>query len=350
MEVKRPIKVLVVDDSFFMRTLMSDLLNKDPDIHVVASAKSGSELLDFIPAFKPDCIVLDILMPEMDGLHALKLLMKKFPTPTIILSGVSKMQEDMSYECLSHGALKYLIKPDPMYGIDSIRSALIEAVKAIKNPDFSTIWKNHLQKYSLSTFWPYSKKNVVVIGASTGGPESIEKILKALPADFPVPVLIAQHLPKDIYMHSFFKRLESQCWLKVKWAEQNESLNLGTAYCIPAGFNISLKAEQHNIVFNLEENSKSTFYSPNIDYLLSTAVNIYKSGTIGIILSGMGKDGALGMKLVKNIGGKTIVQDESAFMYGMPKAVIELGAADVIVSPEKIPNLLRQYCNYEQRI
>jgi len=240
-----PLKVLVVDDSFTMRLLISDILNSDPHIRVIDAVRSGEEAIQKIPLLNPDCITLDLVMPGMDGLSTLKNIMKKFPTPTIILSAHSKRDADITFRCLAHGAVSFVPKPSGefSYNIESIRSRIIEEVKII----------GQIQNYSKKCKMPYTaiqetlgyfnqqSQKMIVIGASTGGPQSLEALLTQLPANFAASILVAQHMPSGIFLESFVERLNRKTWMSVKIANHEEKIQPSTIYCLPSGCKVIIK-------------------------------------------------------------------------------------------------------------
>lgn len=336
----KSIKVMVVDDSFTMRVLISDILNLDPHIEVIAAVKSGEEAIAKLPLLKPDCITLDLLMPGMDGLSTLRAIMAKYPTPTIILSSQHRHDADITFKCLANGAVSFIPKPsvEPDFELHKIQDQLLESIKSVVHAHLN--WPlNNYKTFSK----PYRCSNpdqLVVMGASTGGPQTLERILSSFPADFEVPMLIAQHMPAELFMESFVKRLNNKCWLDIKLAEHQEPIQLGRVYCIPSHATTSLISKGRETHFWIEEADSSDRVCPSIDKLMISAAKVYKQKTIGVILSGMGNDGVNGMRQIKKYGGKTIAQNEAALLYGMPKAVVDAGLADEILAMEDIPSAI----------
>lgn len=338
----KSLKVLVVDDSFTMRLLISDLLNSDPEIEVIEAVRTGEEAIQKIPLLNPDCITLDLMMPGMDGLDTLKNIMKKFPTPTIIISSYSKRDADITFRCLAHGAVSFIPKPsfELSYSIESIRNKIIEEVKVTRQI------KNFKDKYYLiqeenlnaSLHFNSSNRKIIAIGASTGGPQSLEMLLGLLPANLSAPVIVAQHMPSGIFLKSFVDRLSQKTWMDVKIAEHNDKIQQGCIYCLPTACKIRVKNKLEKAVFEIEEHISDdiTKNTPSIDDLMTQVADIYGSRSIGVILSGMGQDGLQGMKSIKSQGGITLVQDEEALLFGMPKAVIENGLADEVLPVQSI--------------
>ncbi len=343
-----PIKVLVVDDSLFMRTLVADMLNSDPEIEVIDTAKDGAEAVNKIPGIRPDCITLDLAMPGWDGLTTLKHIMRQYPTPVVILSAYSKKDADITIECLKVGAISFVLKPSGELSLDieTVRGLLIEEVKAAAKVDVGRIRllgkKPERRRRKLIGI-----NKIVVIGASTGGPQMLEMLLTSLPSDFSAPIIIGQHIPSRFFTESLAEHLNRNSELPVRVAGNNEILESGAAYLIPSGFSLALKGrmgvnkETTEVSISLSE-AVSGILSPSIDEIMKSVALIYKENTVGIILSGMGNDGVRGMTEIKKYGGKTIVQDESSLIFGMPKAVIDAGVADRVLPADQIAGAIEE--------
>ncbi len=336
-----PIKVLIIDDSLFIRSLVSDFLNKDPQIKVVDTASSGQEAMEKIPHLKPDCIILDLAMPGWDGLTTLKHIMRDFPTPVVILSAYSKEEADITLECLELGAVSFVLKPSGELSLDieKIKERLIQEVKAAAKVNLKRF------KALIAKGPPHPPRKllvedkIIVVGASTGGPQTLEVVLSSLPSDFSLPVLVVQHMPNGFFSESLSRHLNKNCSLKARVACDNETISSPAVYLAPGGSH--LKVESRTI--SLTEVSPDTL-SPSIDMAMQSIAKAYKGNSIGIILSGIGNDGLEGMRSIKEAGGRTIVQDESALIFGMPKAVIDAGLADKVLPAEKIGRaILEEY-------
>jgi len=333
------IKVLVVDDSLFMRRLVSDMLNCDPEIEVIGTAKDGHEAMKKISSLKPDCITLDLVMPGWDGLTTLKYIMAEYPTPVIILSAYSKKDADVTIECLNAGAASFILKPSGELSLDieKIKAKLIEEVKVASRINTGKL-KLLITKKPPKPRRKLVDNKIIIIGASTGGPQTLNAILSSLPSDFPVPIIIVQHMPNRFFTESLAERLNDNCRLSVKVAEDKEIIQEGKVYLAPGGFSAAVKAKwigskgrrmRKSIICLKEEEPDSL--SPSIDVTMKSVADVYNGNSIGIILTGMGDDGMEGMKAIKESGGETIAQDESALIFGMPKVVNEAGFADKIL-------------------
>jgi two-component system chemotaxis response regulator CheB len=338
------IKVLVVDDSLFMRTLISDMLNSDPGIEVMDTAKEGGEAVKKIPKIKPDCITLDLAMPGWDGLATLKHIIAEYPTPVVILSAHSKKDADITIKCLNAGAVSFVLKPSGELSLDiaRIKDRLIKEVKSAAKVEIGRI-KSLKAKSSVKLKHKLIGINkILVIGASTGGPQTLETILLSLPHGFPVPILIVKHMPTIFFTQSLAKHLNNSCQLMVKVAENNQIIQEGKVYLAPGGFRMTLKPHGRQDVIICLSKEESDMLSASIDLTMKIVAQIYNGNAIGIILSGMGHDGVEGMMAIKEYGGKTIVQDESSVIFGMPKAVIDAGYADEVLPASEMASTIME--------
>jgi two-component system chemotaxis response regulator CheB len=313
------------------------MLNSDPQIEVIDTAKNGEEGLKKIAKLKPDCITLDLAMPGWDGLTTLEHIMDEYPTPVIILSAHSKSDAEITVKCLNAGAVGFVLKPSGEMSLDikSVRHELLEQVRAASSVDVASIEslikaKPHRLKRKIT-----AAAKIVVIGASTGGPQTLEKILYSLPINLGVPVIIVQHAPSLFFTESLAEHLKKACDLEVKVAQDKEILRSGVVYFAPAGFQTRIIKEDTHFEITLSQD-KHNILSPSIDAVMESAAQAYKENTVGVILTGMGHDGLEGMKAIKKHGGRTLVQDKSSLIFGMPKEVIDIGAADKVLPAEKI--------------
>jgi len=335
------IKILVIDDSLFMRMLISHMLNSDPEIEVIDIAKDGEEAMEKLSRIKPDCITLDLAMPGWDDLTTLEHMMDEYPTPLIVLSAHSKIYADITIKCLKAGAVGFVLKPlgELSLDIENIKHKLLKEVKAVSKVDFEKI-KLCIQKIPKRPKCKLVALNkIIVIGASTGGPQTLEKILYSLPINLPIPVIIVQHMPSIFFTESLAQHLNKVTDLEVKVAENSEILKGGKVYLAPGGCQSTLSLIGKEVVFCLNE-AESDILSPSVDITMKSVAEIYNRNAIGIILSGVGHDGLEGMKAIKEVGGKTIAQDESSLIFGMPKAVIDAGYANEVLGIEEIADTI----------
>ncbi len=345
------IRVLVIDDSLFMRTLISDILNSDPEIKVIDTAKDGEEAITKISKLKPDCATLDLAMPGWDGLTTLKHIMEQYPTPVIILSAHSKKDAEITVECLNAGAVGFVLKPSGEMSLDieSVKHELLEQVKAASGVHVANIKSLIGARPGRLKQRRVAADKIIVIGASTGGPQTLEKILYSLPINLAVPVVIVQHAPSLFFTESLAEHLKKACDIEVKVAEDKEVLRAGTVYFAPAGFETRIitdkSTDNHglSVRIRVENPRESVLLSPSIDITMESAALAYKGNTIGIILTGMGRDGLQGMRAIKAAGGSTLAQDESSLIFGMPKEVIDAQAADKVLPAERIADAMMEY-------
>lgn len=347
------IKVLIVDDSFVMRKLLSDILNSDSQIEVASAVKSGKEAIKKIPLVKPDVITLDLVMPGWDGPTTLKHIMEKSPTPVIILSAHSREGADITIKCLDAGAVSFILKPSGELSLDIEKTApeLLNAVKLAAKVNMDKVSALFVPKTHPTKYKAVETDRIIVMGASTGGPQTLAAILSSLPSDFLPPVIIVQHMPSIEFTRSLAKHLKRVCGLDVKVAEDNEIIARKKVYLVPGGYSMTLRTTNHELRTTDQAikaamrlvKDKPDVLTPSIDMTMKSISEIFKDNVIGVVLTGMGNDGADGMEAIKNLGGKTLVQDESSLIFGMPKEVIDRGCADSILPVDKIAEKIIAY-------
>lgn len=337
------IKVMVVDDSALMRKIISDMINQQEDMEVVATGRNGEELLDKLYIINPDVITLDLEMPKIDGMKALSHLKNKnVQIPIIILSSVSNRGADMTMECLEKGAFDFLEKPSGNISLDieKVKDELIEkiraayssnekSVKRIHVQNNKTINSNGLKKSNTSCF----KIKAVAIGASTGGPKALYEVITNLPENINVPIFVVQHMPVG-FTKAFAERLNKNSKLKVVEATECENIENNTVYIAPGGFHMVVGADRK---IHLNKEPSIWGVRPAVDKLFFSAGDLYGCNLLSVILTGMGRDGADGTAYIKEKGGITISQDEATCtIYGMPKAAYETGKVDMVLPLHEI--------------
>ena len=347
------VKVLIVDDSLFMRRLVSDIFESDPDTEVIGTARSGEEMRKVLRKTGPDCITLDLALPDEDGLSLLRYIMAEYPTPVVILSAHSKKNADITKKCLDAGAEAVVFKPSGEVSLDieRIRDQLIREVILATRLGVRKLQPQ--AKPEKPTRESPSPRNAIVIGASTGGPQALRVILASLPGDLAGPVIVVQHMPSMFFTEGLAGSLDRSCELAVRVAENREVVRAGRVYLAPGGWHIVLRPRKDrrpagwtsgrprsaDVILRLRK-AKPDELSPSIDLAMKSVARTYGRKAVGVILSGLGHDGRDGMKAIKAAGGLTIAQDESSLIFGMPKAVIEAGYADKVSPSEKIPQAL----------
>ncbi|GBC60121.1 chemotaxis response regulator protein-glutamate methylesterase [Desulfonema ishimotonii] len=317
-----PIKVLVVDDSMMARELIADLLADDREVRVIGQAGNGRDALAFIARQRPDIVIMDIEMPVMNGIEAIERIMKENALPILVVT--ARDDAETAFTAISGGALEVLPKPD----IDMTRAA--EFVRKVKLLSRIRVIR-HIRGGTGVPRCPLPAQNraeVIAIAASTGGPGALCTILSRLPADFPVPIVVSQHI-SDNFEQGMARWLNDACRLRVKAARASEQLCCGTVYISPSETHMAI-SHARKIIFHPRQ--PGDIYFPSCDILLSSVADICGSGSVGIILTGMGNDGVRGICRVREQGGLTIAQDEaSSVVFGMPRAAVETGCVSRIL-------------------
>lgn len=334
------IKVLVVDDSLVMRKTISRMLTKDNSIEVVGTAVNGKDALEQIERLKPDVVTMDVEMPVMDGIEALRQIMETNPVPVIIMSALTKEGAEITMEALQIGACDFVTKDFAgMKG--TMASKQSEVIMKVRNVAKNKV-KFILRKLDMKKRPTVTKSlqdirhEVLAIGASTGGPPALQHILSSLPKDFPIPIVIAQHMPK-IFTQSFSQRLDAISQLHVKEAEDRETLRAGVVYIAPGDIHLAIRRKGKDAYVEFT-NGTQYIYRPSVDLLMGTTAEAYEERSIGVILTGMGNDGLVGMKQMRERKSYIIAQNEATcVVYGMPRAVALAGLTDAVLPIDKIP-------------
>jgi two-component system chemotaxis response regulator CheB len=338
-----PIRVLVVDDSAFMRKSMSGMLAREERIQVVGVARNGEEAVQQVRQLRPDVVTMDVEMPGMNGIEALKQIMAERPTPVIMVSSLTVDGAQDTLRALELGAVDYV--PKQLDGvatkITEIQTELIAKIVAAKQIGSKVrflrvplkagaeVPGRALSSHSISVT---RGQKIVAIGSSTGGPQALMEILPALPADFPAAIVIVQHMPK-CFTKPFADRMNALCGLHVREACDGDEVKAGVILVAPGGVQLRVKRQSPlSIGVSLSPNVEQHIHAPSADVMMESVAAVYGERGIGVILTGMGHDGLIGIKAMKAAKGRTIAQDEaSCVVYGMPKAVVEAGCADKVV-------------------
>lgn len=325
------VKVLIVDDSAFFRRRLTEIINADPRLEVIATAADGQQAVDQVSIHRPDVITMDLEMPVMDGIAAVRQIMRRRPTPVLMLSTWTTEGAKATLDALEAGAMDFL--PKRFEDLTGDRQKLCERIYFL-----ATNARPQLAASQPVSVAPNTRKStidkkldLVVIGTSTGGPVALQKVLTQLPAGFPYPLILLQHMPAT-FTPSFAERLNSQCQIYVKQATTNDVLQAGTAYLAPGGNQLLLKGRPGRLFLQVERGSETETYRPSIDVTLASISKICPATTLTIILTGMGADGCEGSKLMHAAGGSVWAQDQqSSTIYGMPMAVAKAGVTDKIL-------------------
>ncbi len=342
-----PAKVLIVDDSGFMRFSMTQQLNDHPGILVVGTASNGKEALKLIPKLQPDVVTLDVEMPYMDGLTTLRHIMADFPRPVIMFSSLTKDGAAETIQALMLGAVDFIAKPANHIDIRVVMKELVEKInhaaraKVRYVPPSSSFQlslpQNKLPEKKLSTYKKMTP--VILIGSSTGGPGALRDIVPALPSSFPSPILIVQHMPAG-FTHSLSERLNSVSPLLIKEAEPGDKLLVGQVLIAPGGFHMTI---DENEQIALDQKPPVHGVRPAVDVTLTSLVQRFHKNVIAVILTGMGSDGTHGATLLRSDGGYVIAEHESTcVVWGMPRSVFEAGAASAVLPRLQIAAALEE--------
>ena len=347
--MKRKIKVLIVDDSAFMRKSLSIMLSKEPNLEIVGTAKNGKEAYEFAKQLRPDVITLDVEMPVMDGLTALKLIMKDAPTAVIMVSSITTDGAEATLKAFEYGAVDFFSKEQSFVSVNitNIKDELIRKIKSIvyqkwntEQTKDSTFTNTPLVVASTTTrgVLPNIGFNAIALGVSTGGPISLQKVIPFLSENLNVPMFIVQHMPPK-FTKSLADRLNGMSKLTVKEAEHGDIVNKNTVYIAPGGKHMSFVKIGIDVKILLNDEPTTSLHRPSVNVMFNSAISIYGKKMLGVIMTGMGKDGLEGITELKRLGGKCMAQNESScVVYGMPKAVVDAGFADIIVPLEQIAN------------
>ena len=336
------IKVIVVDDSASLRAVLTEIINSDSRLRVVAQAMDPYEARDLIKTHKPDVITLDIEMPKMNGIAFLKNLMRLRPLPVVMISTLTQQGAPTTLEALECGAVDFFGKPQNQ------NDAALEQYRVQINEKI--YWASRANVHAQRLNKPESKPKRIsvdskgkgvkegflcVIGASTGGTEAIKSVIQALPADAP-PIVIAQHIP-DVFSASFARRLDDLSAMKVHEAAHNQMIELGNVYIAPGHSHLRVKRQGRNYVCKLDQTEPVNRHRPSVEVLMDSVLSAAGEKALGVILTGMGKDGAEAMLRMKQAGCTTVAQDkESSVVWGMPGSTVEMGGATKVLPLDKI--------------
>lgn len=323
------IKVLVVDDSAIVRQTFEKELSKDSEIEVIGTASDPYIARDKIVALKPDVITLDIEMPRMDGLTFLRKLMTHYPLPVIIVSSLSKAGSETALEAIQSGAVEVMCKPGAAYSVGDMSIELRQKIKAAYHSKLPLL-NNNFEKISNSTSLSRTTEQIVVLGASTGGTQAIEQVLKGFPLNCPGTVIV-QHMPAG-FTKAFADRLNQLCNFEVKEAENGDTIFNSRVLIAPGNKHMLIKRSGAQYYVEVKDGPLVAHHRPSVDVLFNSAATAIGKNAIGILLTGMGSDGAQGLLKMKEAGSINIAQDEkTSVVFGMPKSAIELGAAHHIL-------------------
>lgn len=346
MEIKKKIKVLIIDDSALVRDILTKGLSDDPGFEVVGAAPDVYVGRDMIVEHRPDVLTLDIEMPRMDGIEFLRKLMPQYPLPVVVVSSLTQKGKYITLQALESGAVDFVPKPttDIARGLKEMLLELKTKIKIASTANVSH-WKN--KKYDAiinkednkSKALAESTDKVIAIGASTGGTEAIKKVITQLPSTMP-GIVIVQHMPAG-FTKTFADRLNELSLMQVKEAENGDRIINGRVLIAPGDYHMKVIRSGGRYQVLIENGEKINGHRPSVDVMMLSVAEQVGANSYGIILTGMGHDGAQGLKAMKNAGAKTIAQDEfTSVVYGMPKVAFDIGAVDTQLPIEKISSTL----------
>ncbi|WP_027629113.1 protein-glutamate methylesterase/protein-glutamine glutaminase [Ruminiclostridium cellobioparum] len=342
------VKVLIVDDSAFMRKVLSDIIDSEDSLSVIGTATDGKDALDKIAELDPDIITLDVEMPIMDGINCLKEIMQRFPKPVIMLSSGTEHGAELTIRALDEGAVDFIAKPKNIFEIknEKKKNEIIEKINIAKNIKFNSLKcksrdcdESHVVKSSKVL------KYIIAIGTSTGGPKALQSVIPFLPGDIPAAVLIVQHMPPG-FTNSLAERLDSKSELVVKEATHKERILAGHVYIAPGDSHMLIEtASNGDIMINLDKSPPVSGHRPSVDVMMESLSSTGLKNIIGVIMTGMGADGSSGVKKLKDVNKSYIIaqDEETSVVFGMPKMAIQTGAVDKVVSLDKISEEIIQY-------
>ncbi len=339
--MSKSIRVLVVDDSLSAREMLIAILETDPEIKVIGIAKNGKEAIELTASLKPDLITMDVLMPIMDGLEAVKEIMAYTPTPIIVVTALLSKEVDVAFNALSLGVLDVCKKPtiNDMTEGSTVRKELLKKIKVLSKVKVITHLAGRYKKIktqpviSPPVIANPSRFRIIAIASSTGGPRCLLKIFTGLPEDFPLPIVVVQHIT-DGFTDGLVAWLDKECKISVVVGKEGELLKPGKVFIAPSQYHMIVGDKK---TIRLNDAPPVNVHRPSANMLLSSVANVYGHSSIGVILTGMGEDGALGIKAIKEIGGITFAQEESSCaIFGMPKTAINMNVVDKVLSLEAI--------------
>ena len=340
------IRVLVVDDSAFMRKALSMMLERDAEVRVIDTARDGQQALDKIAEHDPDVVTMDIEMPRMDGLTALRHIMDETPRPVLMVSSLTRDGAEATVKAMEAGAVGFLPKQRSRVSlkITEIEDDLVQRIKSAAGSNTRVLQRRLGAPSATGTAkrcddgeaFVFRRAQLIAIGVSTGGPFALQRVIPTLPADLPVPVAVVQHMPPH-FTRSLANRLNANSALHVVEAEDGMPLEAGTVAIAPGGHHMVFRSGARATIVKTPEEPEDTLHRPSVDVMMTSASEHFNGRVLGLIMTGMGKDGLNGATAIKERGGRIMAQDEaSSVVYGMPRAVAEAGVTDCVLPMEKL--------------
>ena len=355
------IRVLVVDDSAFMRKAISMMLEEDAEVRVVDTARDGLEAIEKVKRLRPDLVTMDIEMPRMDGITALKRIMQEHPVPVMMISSLTQQGAKATIEAMHAGAVDFIPKQMSYVSLEisKIKEELLAKVKTIARSrsrlfrrheptarggatPVATVPHGRPTAFSQTPPLRFHGARLVAIGVSTGGPFALQKVIPAVPADFALPVVVVQHMPPH-FTRSLAERLDAMSALRVVEAAPSMRVEPGTVLIAPGGRHLTFRASKLGVIVATPEEPSNLLHRPSVDVMFDSACKVYGGKVLATVMTGMGKDGLQGAEHIKQFGGKVLAQNEATcVVYGMPKAVVDAGITDAVLPLDDLAAALTQ--------
>ncbi|WP_282137987.1 protein-glutamate methylesterase/protein-glutamine glutaminase [Rossellomorea aquimaris] len=352
-------KVLVVDDSAFMRKLIGDFLTASKQLEVIGIARNGEDAISKIKKFRPDVVTLDVEMPKMNGIEALRRIMVECPVPVVMLSSTTKEGAEETVKAMELGAVDFIAKPSGTISLDlhKVQDEMVEKVISASKVNMTKITSAFRKRTGTSEtanggvppllseqIWTRDSPKLILIGTSTGGPRALQQVLTELSPKLDAPVVVVQHMPPG-FTNSLANRLDGQSAIKVKEAEHEEILQKGTAYIAPGGFQTKVVEEGTHLAFELSKEAPRNGHRPSVDVLFESASMLRNYGKIAVIMTGMGSDGTDGLIRLKETGEVRAIAEskETCIVFGMPKSAIATNLVDSVEHIEDISRTIMKY-------
>lgn len=339
------IRVLIVDDSAFVRQALSRMLASDPGIEIAGTAVDGKDAVEKVLALRPDVVTLDVKMPHMGGLEALRRIMALCPTPVLLLSSLTSQGADTTLRGLELGAMDFVDKSSVQghMNLFTLAEELKLKVRALAGVPRSKLAPAPVPPAAGPTLALARRERgaeVVVIGTSTGGPPALQALIPRLPQDLPTAVLVVQHMPVG-FTRSLAERLQARSSIPVREAKDGEPVRPGQVLIAPAGLHMKVRRRAEEIRVVLDEEPRSALHRPSVDVLMTSVAKVYGARVLGVVLTGMGCDGVEGLRAIREAGGRTLAEsEESCVIYGMPKAAVEAGVVDESLPLTAVPDAI----------
>jgi two-component system chemotaxis response regulator CheB len=342
----KPLQILVVDDSALMRKMVGDIIEGTEGMALAGTARNGIDALEKVHRLRPDVITLDLEMPQMDGLQALARIMADRPTPTVILSAHAREGAESTLLALELGAVDFVTKPSGSISLDitRVRDQLVEKIRVAADVDLTRLRTAKLVRpvVAAPSRPDGGAMRVVAVGSSTGGTRALAELLPRLPADLNAGLLLVQHMPVG-FTKSLAERLNGRCKITIREAQEGDRMARGLALLAPGGWHLRLDGEG---AVALSQDPPQHGVRPSVDVMMESLAATCTRPMVGVVLTGMGRDGADGIAGIKRRGGHTIAEDRSTcVVYGMPKAAVETGSVDEVLPLDQIPEAIVRECS-----